>query len=63
MPVVQPLDQLEDEIPRNSKMPIFGCRISRAVTSTASAVFNSKALLRTATVASQDRLTVSATWG
>lgn len=26
MPVVQPPDQLEDEIPRNSDMPIFGCR-------------------------------------
>lgn len=26
MPVVQSPDQLEDEIPRNSKMPIFGCR-------------------------------------
>lgn len=26
MPVVQPPDQLEDEIPRNSEMPIFGCR-------------------------------------
>lgn len=26
VPVVQPSDQLENEIPRNSKMPIFGFR-------------------------------------